>query len=153
MRQRFPPILALFLVFRLMMLVTFLPDDLTRFGDYPCYYSLARFSDDGHLPFIHYWWEHLPVFPFLSIAVYYLSRLVSSGSYEAYVYLFGGLMAAFDTGSLWLFLRLARRLWGEERALAFVGQFTRIRVSRLTCRRVHGLLMLLPTPTHPPRGG
>lgn len=40
--QRFTPILVLFLAFRLMHLATFLPGDLTRFGDYPYYYSLAR---------------------------------------------------------------------------------------------------------------
>ncbi|MEA3375489.1 MAG: glycosyltransferase family 87 protein [Chloroflexota bacterium] len=115
--QRFKVILTLFLAFRLMTLVTFLPEDLTRFGDYPYYYQLAKFSDGGHVPFIHYWSEHLPLFPFVSIGVYQLSRVVSGGGYHAYVYLFGALMVAFDTGSLYLFLRLARRLWSRERAL------------------------------------
>ncbi len=130
-RLRLP--LLLFVTFRLMMLVTFLPQDLTRFGDYPYYYSLARFSDDGHLPFIHYWSEYPPVFPFLSIAIYYFSRLVSGGSYEAYVYLFGGLMVAFDTGSLWLFLRLAQRLWGEERALQLGWTYSLLFVPLIFC--------------------
>jgi hypothetical protein len=130
-RLRLP--LLLFVTFRLMMLVTFLPQDLTRFGDYPYYYSLARFSDDGHLPFIHYWSEYPPVFPFLSIAIYYFSRLVSGGSYEAYVYLFGGLMVAFDTGVLWLFLRLARRLWGEERALQLGWTYSLLFVPLVFC--------------------
>ena len=133
MRQRFTPILVLFLAFRLMMLATFLPGDLTQFGDYPYYYSLARFSDDGHFPFIHYWSEHLPVFPFLSIAVYHLARLVSSGSYEAYVYLFGGLMVAFDTGSLHLFLRLAHRLWGAEQALQLGWTYSLLFVPLIFC--------------------
>ncbi|HEC34677.1 MAG TPA: DUF2029 domain-containing protein [Chloroflexi bacterium] len=115
-RAQHAPLLLL-LAFRLMMLIAFLPGDLTRFGDYPYYYALARLSDDGYLPFIHYWSEHLPIFPFVSIAVYQLSRLVSGGSYEAYVYLLGGLMAACDTGSLWLFLRLAGRIRGEKWAL------------------------------------
>lgn len=131
--RRFTPILVLFLALRLMMLATFLPGDLTRFGDYPYYYSLARFSDDGHLPFIHYWSEHLPVFPFISIAVYRLAHLVSSGSYETYVYLFGGLMVAFDTGSLYLFLRLARRLWGQEQALQLGWTYSALFIPLIFC--------------------
>jgi len=131
--RRFTPILVLFLALRLMMLATFLPGDLTRFGDYPYYYSLARFSDDGHLPFIHYWSEHLPVFPFISIAVYRLAHLVSSGSYETYVYLFGGLMVAFDTGSLYLFLRLARRLWGQEQALQLGWTYSVLFIPLIFC--------------------
>lgn len=126
-------ILVLFVAFRLMMLATFLPDDLTRFGDYPYYYALARLSDDGHLPFIHYWSEHLPVFPLVSIAVYSLSRLVSGGSYEAYVYLFGATMVAFDTGSLWLFLRLAERIWGEKRALRLGWTYSLLFVPLIFC--------------------
>jgi len=132
-QRKFLPLVGLFVTFRLMMLVTFLPGDLTRFGDYPYYYALARFSDDGHLPFVHYWSEHLPVFPFLSIAIYRLSRLVSGGSYEAYVYLFGGMMVAFDTGSLWLFLRLAHRLWGEERALQLGWTYSLLFVPLIFC--------------------
>ena len=130
-RLRLP--LLLFVTFRLMMLATFLPQDLARFGDYPYYYSLARFSDDSYLPFIHYWSEHLPLFPFISIAIYHLSRLVSGGSYEAYVYLFGGMMVAFDAGSLWLFLRLARRLWGEERALQLGWTYSMLFVPLIFC--------------------
>jgi hypothetical protein len=131
--RRFTPILVLFLALRLMMLATFLPGDLTRFGDYPYYYSLARFSDDGHFPFIHYWSEYPPVFPFISIAIYRLALMVSSGSYETYVYLFGGLMVAFDTGSLYLFLRLARRLWGEEQALQLGWTYSVLFVPLIFC--------------------
>jgi len=131
--RRFTPILVLFLALRLMMLATFLPDDLTRFGDYPYYYALARFSDDGHLPFIHYWSEHLPVFPFISIAIYRLARLVSSGSYGSYVYLLGSLMTAFDTGSLYLFLRLARRLWGEEQVVQLGWTYSVLFVPLIFC--------------------
>jgi len=126
-------IVLLFVAFRLMMLITFLPDDLTRFGDYPYYYALARLSDDGYLPFIHYWSEHLPVFPRISIAVYSLSRLVSGGGYAAYVYLFGATMVAFDTGSLWLFLRLAEHVWGEMRALQLGWIYSLLFVPLIFC--------------------
>jgi hypothetical protein len=117
LRHPFTPLLLLFVAFRLMMLVTFLPEDLTHLGDYPYYYALAQLSDEGRWPFIGYWSEHAPLFPFLSTLIYRLSLLTPRGGYEAYVYLFGCAMLAFDVGSLWLLMRLGRRLWGEELSL------------------------------------
>jgi hypothetical protein len=114
MRRR--TVLLLFLAFRLMTLLTFRAEDLTLFGDYRYYYELASFSDQGHLPFIDYWSEHLPLFPFLSVGLYQLSRLFSNGSYQAYVYLLGTAMILVETTALRLFMKLAERVWGEERA-------------------------------------
>ena len=84
-RLRLPPearlIVGLFLAFRLMMLMTFVPEDLTFFGDYPYYYELARLSDRGLWPYLHYWMEYPPVFPLLSTVVY---RLTAPGGYNAF---------------------------------------------------------------------
>jgi hypothetical protein len=111
-------IVGLFVAFRLMWLMTIPADNLTLFGDYRYYYELAAYSDQGYLPFIHYWSEYPPVFPFLSVAVYQLAHL-SKGGYTAYVYLMGLVMLAFNTGSLVLLVRLARRLpeHGEAAAI------------------------------------
>lgn len=117
MRHSSALILLLFVAFRLMMLATLLPEHLTHFGDYPYYYALAQLSDEGRWPFIGYWSEHAPLFPFLSTLIYRFSLLTSGGSYAAYVYLFGSAMLAFDAGSLWLLMRLGRRLVGEEQSL------------------------------------
>ena len=117
-------VLLLFLAFRLMTLLTFRAEDLTQFGDYGYYYELASFSDEGHLPFIDYWSEHLPVFPFLSVGLYQLSRLLSDGSYQAYVYLLGTAMILFEVSALRLFMKLAERVWGEERALQLGWTFS-----------------------------
>jgi hypothetical protein len=108
---RFVPVLVGFWALRLMMLVTFPPQDLMVLGDYPYYYALAQFSDDGLLPFIGYWSEHLPLFPFLSVGLYRLSHLLPGAGYDAYAYLLGTVMTAVDCLSLVLFLRLARRTW------------------------------------------
>lgn len=114
--KRFVPILVLFWALRLMMLVTFTPENLTFLGDYRYYHMLAQFTDEGLLPFIDYWSEHLPLFPFLSVGIYRLSHLVADGGYEAYVYLLATAMTAADCLSLVLFVRLARRLWDERTA-------------------------------------
>jgi len=114
-RERLALIVVLSVALRLMMLATFPADDLTLFGDYPYYYELATYSARGYLPFIHYWSEYPPIFPFLSVGIYQLTRLFG-GIYHAYVYLMGLVMLTFSTGNLVLFLRLARRLAGDEAA-------------------------------------
>jgi hypothetical protein len=106
-------VVVFFVALRLMVLATFPADNLTLYGDYIYYYELAAYSDQGYLPFIHYWSEYPPVFPFLSVGVYQVARLLGGG-YHVYVGLMGLLMLAFNTGNLVLFLRLARRLWGAE---------------------------------------
>ncbi len=108
-------VLVLFVALRLMMLMTFPPDNLTLFGDYVYYYDLAAYSDEGYLPFIHYWSEYPPVFPFLSVVVYQVGHLFGGG-YHVYVYLLGLLMIGVNGVNLYLFYRLARRLRGEETA-------------------------------------
>ncbi|MCP4540307.1 MAG: DUF2029 domain-containing protein, partial [Chloroflexi bacterium] len=110
--RRYSPIVALFVALRLMVMATFPPDSLTLFGDYIYYYELATYSDQGYLPFIHYWSEYPPIFPFLSVGVYQLAHLFGGG-YHIYVYLMGLLMLVVNTVNLLLFLRLAQRLRGE----------------------------------------
>jgi len=67
-------IVTLFVALRLMILATFPADNLTLYGDYVYYYELAAYSDQGYLPFIHYWSEYPPIFPFLSVGIYRLAR-------------------------------------------------------------------------------
>lgn len=109
-------IVVLFVALRLMWLITSSPDHLTLFGDYPYYYELASFSDQGQWPFIHYWSEYPPIFPFLSMGVYQIARL-TRGGYPAFAYLLGLIMLAFNTGNLILVMRLARRLHGGGAAV------------------------------------
>jgi len=112
-RRRATPIVVLFITLRLMIMATFPAGNLTLFGDYVYYYELATYSDQGYLPFIHYWSEYPPIFPFLSVGVYQLTHLFGGG-YHVYVQLMGLLMVAVGTGNLVLFLRLARRLRGDD---------------------------------------
>ncbi len=114
-QERLTLIVVLFVALRLMMLAAFPADNLTLFGDYGYYYELAAYSDQGYLPFIHYWSEYPPVFPFLSVSIYQLAHLFGGG-YHVYVQLMGLLMLAANTGNLVLFLRLARQLHGDEAA-------------------------------------
>lgn len=100
--------LGLFVAFRLMLLAVYGSQAVTRFGDFPYYYDLARLSDQGLYPLLHYWYEFPPLFPYLSIALYKL--LGSPQVFDSYASALTLVMLAFEAGNLALLMRLARRL-------------------------------------------
>lgn len=106
--------LILFVAFRLMLLAVYGPQSVTRFGDFQHYYNLARLSDQGLYPLLHYWYEFPPLFPYLSITLYKL--LGSPQVFDSYAYALAAVMLAFEAGNLMLLMRLARRLHGEVMA-------------------------------------
>ncbi len=123
-------IVGLFLAFRLMMLITLRPEHLTFFGDYLYYYELAGLSDHGGWPYLHYWMEYPPIFPFLSTIVYRLTAADSYADYlrcfgtpdqavclgatsQSYVLTLGLISTLFGAGNLIVLVRLAARLHGE----------------------------------------
>jgi len=103
-------IVGLFLAFRLMMLIALRPEHLTFFGDYPYYFELAKLSDRGLWPYLHYWMEYPPLFPFLSTIIY---RLTVLGGYDAYVMALGAINVMFSGGNLILLMRLGAKLHGD----------------------------------------
>jgi hypothetical protein len=105
-------IVALFVSARLMILMAWPAENLTLYGDYLYYFDLGTLSDSGYVPFIHYWSEHLPVFPFLNLALYRLS----GGVFKNHVLLVGLAMLAFETGGLFLLYRLAMDVRDEAEA-------------------------------------
>ena len=109
----FKLVLLLFLSARLMMLMAWPPENLTLYGDYRYYFDLAALSDAGHIPFIHYWSEHAPLFPFLNLAIYSLS----GGLFKNHVLLTALTMLVFEAGALTLLYRLAADAFGERRAV------------------------------------
>jgi hypothetical protein len=106
-------VLALFLSARVMMVLTWPVEDLTRYGDYDVLFRLAAFSQAGNLPFIHYWSEYPPLFPWLNVLIYQ----VSGDSFKNYALLLSLALLAFEAGALLLLYRLAVDLHGRERAL------------------------------------
>jgi hypothetical protein len=109
-RGRWLPLL-LFVAFRLSLLAFWPADQLSRWSDYDYYYELASWVDEGKLPYLHYWVEYPPLFPFLSVLVYLLTS-----HYVAYATGLALVQLAFEVGSLVLLHRLAERVLGEKRA-------------------------------------
>ena len=105
------PVLLLFFAFRLSMLAFWPADQLARWSDYDYYYEIAGWVDRGLLPYLHYWVEYPPLFPFFSVLLYLLTP-----HYAAYATGLALVQLGFEAGSLVLLYRLARRMLGEARA-------------------------------------
>jgi hypothetical protein len=106
-------VLALFISARLMLLVIWPPETLTLYGDYDYYFRLAALERSGQLPFVHYWSEYPPVFPWLNLVLYELS----GGSFKNYVVLTRLVLLAFEAGSLYLLYRIAVDSRGPDQAM------------------------------------
>jgi hypothetical protein len=107
-------IFILFLNARLLLLLILPADNLTIYGDYRYYFDLGRlFWELGYLPFIHYWSEYPPLFPFLNLALYG----ASSGLFKNYVVLAGLVLLLFETGSLVLLYLMSTDLRHDTAAV------------------------------------
>ena len=112
-------ILSLFIGFRLMMLMAWPAETLTQYGDYQHYYNLAALSEMGLLPFLDYWSEYPPIFPFLSVALYQMS----GGVFKNYALLLSLTLLAFETGSLVLLYRMASEIRDKSQATWVSGLY------------------------------
>ena len=105
-------VLFLFVGFRLSLLAFWPSDQLARWSDYDYYYEVARWVDQGWLPYIDYWVEYPPLFSYLSVLLYLLMpRFATFATGLALVQL------AFEVGSFALFYRVAWRTLGDRRGL------------------------------------
>ncbi|MGA2112509.1 MAG: hypothetical protein ABSG98_10240 [Anaerolineales bacterium] len=98
---------GLFLLSRLILLAALPIEGLRGYGDLAHFYELAQLPG---LPFINYWVEFPPVFPFLSELLY----RVAGGHEPAYDYLVATLFSLALAGSLMIFARLEARLQGRR---------------------------------------
>jgi hypothetical protein len=103
-----------------MLLAFFAPGG--RFGDYSDYWyylDMASRLDSGYLPYIHYWVEYPPLFPWLPVGAYWLSRLLTPAPHpQLWFYMtFGGLMGLFGIGNLVMVYLLGLLLYSRRRAL------------------------------------
>lgn len=122
----FSLILIIFLTTRLMLLLAFPPENLIFYGDYQHYFNVADMARQGFYPFIHYWYEFPPIFPYLNIAVYTLA----GQQLKNYILLLALVLLLAECGNLYLLYRLALRLYGRDRATTitwiYTGLFTPI---------------------------
>ena len=106
-------LLVLFVLFRLSILVLYRPGGyLVDWWDYKYYQGFAELSRQGHFPFLDYWMEYPPLFPWLVVAVYQLSLLMPAWLYPMlwFATFLGIALLVFETGNFVLVYLLALRL-------------------------------------------
>jgi len=113
---------AAFAFARLIMLATMSPENLRGYGDFISYFELAGLPG---LPFIDYWVEYPPVFPFLAEIIH----CISGGREHIFIYLMISVLSLADAGSLYIFSRLSGRWFSPEKHLLRTGAYLLILIS------------------------
>ncbi len=108
-------IIAVFVLIRVVLLAARIDLLFTTqwYTDFLHYFLLAKQADQGLLPFIHYWMEYPPIFPWLSTGVYLLSASVATGwGIELLYYtIIGLILVAAEAGVFVLIYKLSCLLW------------------------------------------
>jgi Gpi18-like mannosyltransferase len=68
---------VLFVTFRMLAVLFLRPGGYVRdYADFTLYLGVAKLSDEGLYPSIHFWLEYPPFFPWLTVGLYRLSLLI-----------------------------------------------------------------------------
>ena len=139
-------ILLLFLAFRLMAVLVFRPGgylgDISTFGYYRL---LIGFTGQGYYPFVDYWVEYPPLFPWIMVGLYRLSLLVPAWSEPGtWFFLFlSAFLVVCEAANLVLFYGIAHRLYSQDRALHLSWIYALLLVPVLTLFMAFDSLVLL----------
>jgi hypothetical protein len=117
---RFSLILSLFFTSRLMLLMVFPPENLIVYSDYQYYFNSADMTQQGFYPFIDYWYEYPPIFPYLNIAIY----IVAGQQLKNYIFLLALTLLIFDSANLYLLYRLGTILYDKKIAIELTWIYT-----------------------------
>lgn len=111
-------VLVLFIAFRLMALLLTSPGSfLTRgYTDFTYYYEMATLSAQGQLPFVNFWFEYPPVFAYLAIGIYQLTRLAGE-QFAYFERLLALVFLPFEVLVLVNVYRIACRVYDQTTAL------------------------------------
>ncbi len=92
--------------------------DSNRLFDWVKAWQAASLAGQGQYPYIHYWSEYPPLYPWLTVLAYGVSRVIPLGPDGRLTFyaLLGALLIAADIGLLVLVHRLARQAYGPRAA-------------------------------------
>jgi hypothetical protein len=116
----FSLVLLLFFTSRLMMLLAFPPENLIFYGDYQHYFNLADLTRRGFYPYLDYWYEFPPIFPYLNIVIYTLA----GQQLKNYILLLAFVLLLVECGNLYLLYKLALALYNRTQALTIAWIYT-----------------------------
>lgn len=111
--SEFLMVLALFVAYRVMMLMLFLPTSFLtgNYTDFLYYFDFASVSKANHYPWVDIWFEYPPVFPYYAIAVFQLTRPLSE-NFNYFARTLSLAMLPFETLVLVNVYRIARVAYG-----------------------------------------
>jgi len=119
--QDFILLLILYISFRLMALLLFRPGGfIADYSDYnTSYLPFAQWSNQELYPFIDYWLEYPPLFPWLAVLVYRLSILIPLWTEPRLWFntLLGLSLLPFEVGSFVIIYLIALEMYGRTAAL------------------------------------
>jgi hypothetical protein len=93
-----------------------------RGSDVGAYEQRARLTLQGLQPYLDYWVEYPPVFPWMASGLKLLSVPLGGGE-AVFQVLFSLMMVAFEAGILWLIHAIAVRVWDEPRGLVTAAAY------------------------------
>ncbi len=113
-----------FLALRLTLLLLITPWGLFERGsDFGAFEQRARLGDGGLLPFLDYWLEYPPLFPWLAA----LARTLAggeAGGFERFDITLGLMLLVFETGALVFTYLIAERIHGRDTAYRVATFYT-----------------------------
>jgi hypothetical protein len=133
--REFALILVLAIVFRLSAVLVFRPGGyLGEMSDFGYYRLLLSFTNQGYYPFVDFWVEYPPIFPWLMVGLYRLSLLIPAWSEPgAWFYLLLSIVLVIvEAGTLIIFYAIARRLYDQNRAVRLTWIYVVLLIPVLT---------------------
>lgn len=122
-RLTFGLIFVQFVVLRLGLALLWRPIGLFERGsDVGFYEQRARLALQGLQPYLDYWVEYPPVFPWIASGLKLLS-VPLGGDEAAFQVLFSLMMVGFEAGILWLIHAIAVRVWDKPRGLVTAAAY------------------------------
>jgi len=98
----------LFLLARLILILSLPLEGLKSYGDFWNYYLMASQGT----PFFKLWVEYPPLFPFLNRGIY----LLVGGREHTFIYLLAGLFSLVQAGNIFLFQEITKKIFPEIEA-------------------------------------
>ncbi len=122
-RLTFGLIFVQFVLLRLGLALLWRPIGLFERGsDVGAYEQRARLALQGLQPYLDFWVEYPPVFPWMASGLKLLS-VPLGGDEAAFQVLFSLAMVVFEAGILWLIHAIAVRIWDEPRGLVTAAAY------------------------------
>ena len=146
-RLTFGLVFVQFLLLRLGLALLWRPIGLFERGsDVGAYEQRARLALQGLQPYLDYWVEYPPLFPWTASGLKLLS-VPLGGDEAAFQVLFSLLMVGFEAGILWLIHAIAVRVWDEPRglvtAVTYAALFYPIYIANRHFESIAGFFLLL----------